>query len=96
MAEGWPSPSIFLLESDETPLPSGKITVEEASWIASLLSIGCLFGNVFGYITNKFGRKVTLIFISIPTIVSERKPYLFMLEFYWYWKVNLKCRIYSS
>lgn len=77
MGEGWTSPSIFLLETDETPLPSGKITVEEASWIASLLSIGCLFGNVFGYVTNKFGRKVTLIFISIPTIVSERKNHIY-------------------
>lgn len=77
MGEGWTSPSIFLLETDETPLPSGKITVEEASWIASLLSIGCLFGNVFGYVTNKFGRKVTLIFISIPTIVSKRKNHIY-------------------
>lgn len=69
---GWPSPSIFLLLSDETPLPSGKITFEEASWVASMMSIGSLIGNVVnGYLTNKYGRKMVLIFIAIPTIVSN-------------------------
>lgn len=68
----WASPSIILLTSDETPLPSGKITMDEASWIASLLCIGGLIGNIFfGYITNRFGRKLPLIVIAIPTVVSD-------------------------
>lgn len=68
---GWASPSINLLTSDESPLPSGRITMEEASWISSSLSIGGLFGNIFyGFITNAFGRKSPLILIAIPTIVS--------------------------
>lgn len=72
IAEGWTSPTIVLLTSEETPLRSGVINMDEASWIASLLCLGCFFGNIlFGYITNKFGRKWPLIIITIPTIVSK-------------------------
>lgn len=68
---GWSSPTIDLLMSDETPLPSGKITMEQGSWIASLLAIGSIFGNlIIGFVTNKFGRKLALILISVPMIVS--------------------------
>lgn len=56
--------------SDETPLPSGKITMDEASWIVSYVYIGGIIGNMmFGYITNRFGRKWPLIIITIPIIV---------------------------
>lgn len=69
---GWSSVCAILLTSDETPLESGKITMDEASWIASLLCVGGLPGNVFcGIVTNKYGRKKPLIFIAIPTIVSK-------------------------
>lgn len=69
---GWPSPNLNALTSKHSPLPSGKITMEQASWVASLLSVGCILGNtVFGYITNKFGRKWPIMLISIPTIVSK-------------------------
>lgn len=69
---GWPSPSIILLKSDETPLPSGPITLDEGSWIAALLCIGGLIGNIlFGFITNRWGRKWPLVMISIPVIVRN-------------------------
>lgn len=49
----------------------GKITMEEASWVTSLLSVGALICNIFfGYITNNFGRKIPLLIIAVPTIVS--------------------------
>lgn len=67
---GWSSPSILLLMSSDSPLPSGKITMDQASWIASLLCIGGLIGNLlFGFIANVFGRKMPLVLISIPAIV---------------------------
>lgn len=73
---GWASPNIALLTSNDSPLPSGKITMEQASWIASLICFGGLIGNIFfGFITAKFGRKIPLIFMSIPTIV---RPYIFI------------------
>lgn len=37
VACGWSSPSLLILVSDETPLPTGKISMEVASWVASLL-----------------------------------------------------------
>lgn len=74
ICEAWSSSAVLLLTSDLTPLPSGKITIEEASWIVSILRVGGLFGNIFfGYITSKFGRKIPLIVITVPTIVSEKK-----------------------
>lgn len=69
---GWTSASVILLKSDETPLPTGKITMDEASWITSLLCVGGLAGNVlFGYVTNQFGRKIPLLLLAVPTVVSD-------------------------
>lgn len=66
------SPSLMILKSDESPLPTGKITMDEASWVASLINAGGAFGTFFfGVVTNKFGRKNPLIAITIPTIVSS-------------------------
>lgn len=67
---GWPSPTILLLTSDDSPLPTGKTTLEEASWIVSIKAIGNLLGGAtFGFIAKKFGRKWPLIFLSIILIV---------------------------
>lgn len=72
IAGGWSSPNIILLMSDETPLPSGKITMHEASNVVSYVYVGGIAGNiVFGYITNRFGRKWPLIIITIPIIVIK-------------------------
>lgn len=69
--QGWGSPNIILLTSDETPLPSGKITMEQASWVLALNAFGNMIGNLFfGGITNVFGRKVPCIFTAFPMIVS--------------------------
>lgn len=44
--------------------------MDEASWIVSYVYIGGIIGNMmFGYITNRFGRKWPLIIITIPIIV---------------------------
>lgn len=64
----------ILLMSEESPLPCGRITMEQATWVTSLLQVGALICNiVFGYITNNFGRKIPLLLISIPMIVSKAK-----------------------
>lgn len=69
---GWTSSSLMILTSDESPLPTGKVNLEEASWIASLVNLGGSIGTLFfGVITNKFGRKKPLIVITVPTIVSH-------------------------
>lgn len=69
---GWSSPSIVLLTSDQSPLPTGKITTDEATWTAALKSLGFLLScSVFGYVGTKFGRKWPLIILAIPLIVRE-------------------------
>lgn len=40
ISNGWSSAATILLTSDETPLPSGKISMDDASWIASLYYVG--------------------------------------------------------
>ncbi|KAG4071144.1 hypothetical protein HA402_003276 [Bradysia odoriphaga] len=68
---GWASPSTLLLTSDDSPLPSGKINIDEASWVVSLACLGGLVGNIiFGFATSTFGRKKPLIFLAIPSIIS--------------------------
>ncbi|XP_037039592.1 facilitated trehalose transporter Tret1-like [Bradysia coprophila] len=68
---GWASPSTLLLTSDDSPLPSGKIDIDEASWVVSLACLGGLVGNIiFGFATSTFGRKKPLIFLAIPSIIS--------------------------
>lgn len=65
----WTSPSLEILKSDNSPLPSGRITTEEASWVASLWSLGGLIGNfMYLFITNKFGRKMPIISLAFPKI----------------------------
>lgn len=46
------------------------------SWIASLICIGGLIGNIlFRFITNSYGRKWPLCAMSIPVIVSAKSVY---------------------
>lgn len=45
--------------------------MEEATLMTSLLYVGACTGNIFfGYITDNFGRKLPLIIMAIPMIVS--------------------------
>lgn len=69
---GWSSPAIFLLTSNQSPLKTGKISMEEASWTASIKSIGSLIAYpLFGIIANKGGRKWPIAFLSIPAAVRH-------------------------
>jgi hypothetical protein len=57
---GWTSASIPLLRSEESPLDSGAISLNDASWIASGICVGGFAGNLlvgwvsfFSCITSK-------------------------------------------
>ncbi|KAL5275947.1 hypothetical protein ACFFRR_001648 [Megaselia abdita] len=68
---GWSSAALLVLQSDESPLESGPLTKDEASWIGAIMCIGGLLGNVaFGWISNKYGRRMALIIASFPLIFS--------------------------
>lgn len=59
----------MLLTSDDTPLPSGKITMDEFSSVAAFSLFGGMMGNIFfGFFD--FGRKIPLLLMAIPIIVS--------------------------
>jgi MFS family permease len=47
------------------------ITTDEDSWIGSLINIGAMIGPFpYGFIGEKYGRKIGLLAISIPHIIS--------------------------
>lgn len=45
IAGGWASPNIYYLKRNLTTLPSGPISVEEATWVHFILSINVSFSD---------------------------------------------------
>ncbi|XP_063923040.1 facilitated trehalose transporter Tret1-like [Zophobas morio] len=73
VAATWTSPilpKLFSNDSNVNPFDH-PITEDEGSWIGSLLNIGSIVGPFpFGYISERFGRKVALLCIAIPYMIS--------------------------
>ncbi|KAJ6648624.1 Facilitated trehalose transporter Tret1 [Pseudolycoriella hygida] len=68
-AMGWLSPSLLVLQSDETPLVSGPINNETASWVGSTTYFGGVVGNfLFMALLNHFGRKRTFSVLALPNL----------------------------
>ncbi|CAD6231436.1 GSCOCG00001406001-RA-CDS, partial [Cotesia congregata] len=70
----WSSPVLLMLQnetvSEENPL-GRPITTEETSWIGSILLLGSIAGNLFtGYLSDRLGRRTTLLCSIIPSAVS--------------------------
>lgn len=77
---GWFSPALPLLISNSSPLESGKLTIDDISWIGAILSLGALFGNLFGgYLVPRFGAKLSITFLAIPQFVSYHLQFVFYL-----------------
>ncbi|KAJ6645536.1 Facilitated trehalose transporter Tret1, partial [Pseudolycoriella hygida] len=86
---GWPSASLLILETDESPLPTGPLTVVEKSWVSALMylggTLGCLF---FGWASNRYGRKYPLMGAAFPQlfgwlliIYAQNPYYLYVARF---------------
>ena len=72
IAIGFTGPNLELFKTDDTPLASGKITLDEESWISSLPSFGAMgFVLFYGLVSERLGRKAAILFIGIPQTVSE-------------------------
>uniref|UniRef100_A0A8D8IHU6 Facilitated trehalose transporter Tret1 n=2 Tax=Culex pipiens TaxID=7175 RepID=A0A8D8IHU6_CULPI len=68
-ALGWVSPFLPLLQSEDSPLETGPVTVEQGSWIGSILCLGGLFGAiVYGYLTEKIGVKKSIASLCISNM----------------------------
>lgn len=68
----WTSPTIPKLLNDTTSPLGRAITVQEASWISSLVTVGGFLGPfIYGYIAKKFGKKITLLLVGLPYMTSS-------------------------
>lgn len=70
----WTSPVFPKLlkseQNDENPF-GRPLTSDEESWIGSFLDMGAIIGPFpFGFLADKFGRKIGLLAIAVPHIVS--------------------------
>lgn len=69
---GWSSPIFPLLISEDTPLPDGPISVDEASRITAIFYLsGCVGSIIFGRLADYIGRKWTIILGAIPQICAN-------------------------
>lgn len=79
------SPTIPLLLSEDTPLQSGPLTIDQISWIVSLISPGSMLGIiVYSWSMERFGRKLSGCCMAFPQILSWILIYLAKNEFYLY------------
>ncbi|XP_039951903.1 facilitated trehalose transporter Tret1-like [Bactrocera tryoni] len=71
IAIGWFAPMLAKLQSPtESPLDF-VATVEQGSWIGSLLCVGGLTGNLlFGVLMDAIGRKACIYLLAVPHILS--------------------------
>lgn len=68
---GWLSMALPLLRSEKSPLKTGALTVEEISWIGSIISLGALIGNILiGYVVTFIGSRNSILLIGFPQLVS--------------------------
>lgn len=71
LSVGWMASAFLVYDSDNCPLPSGRVPIEEIAWAASILGIGGLLGTVaVGWIADRVGRKNSLLAMAVPQIVS--------------------------
>ncbi|XP_018403629.1 PREDICTED: facilitated trehalose transporter Tret1-like [Cyphomyrmex costatus] len=70
LANGWASPYLAQLTSAEADIPL-KLTDIEASWVASLLSLGRVIGAFIGAFFQEYtGLKKVLLLSSLPLLSS--------------------------
>lgn len=71
----WLTPILPLLKSDDTPLASGPVSLQEVSWLGSLTSIGGMVGAlVLRPFTTYVGCKRMMMVLAIPMVVSTLMP----------------------
>jgi len=68
---GWSSPSLPVLMQGKDEKYPIHLTPEEASWVASTPTLGAAAGAIIcAVIVNIFGRKNTMLFTAVPSIIS--------------------------
>lgn len=69
---GWASPSLpFLIDGDYYADYPVRLTLDEASWVVSLLTVGGAGGCVIStFMVNVIGRKNTMLFTAVPSVIG--------------------------
>ncbi|XP_072767762.1 facilitated trehalose transporter Tret1-like [Anoplolepis gracilipes] len=68
---GWTSPSLPKLMQNNDAKNSIQLNADEASWVASLVLLGAAVGAIIcGFLLNVIGRKNTMLFTAVPSIIS--------------------------
>lgn len=66
--EMWMTPALSFLISDDFKFP---VSEDQISWLASIFNIGEIIGFLtYPLLIDRFGRKYTIIFFTLPQIVS--------------------------
>ncbi|KAF5269634.1 hypothetical protein FQR65_LT05973 [Abscondita terminalis] len=66
---GWSSPVLPQLQNQNSTSPF-KLTVEEGSWVGSMLAIGVLCSAIpSGYLADRFGPKRCIIAFALPNVI---------------------------
>lgn len=78
---GWLSPFLPLLQSEHSPLATGAVTLEQASWIGAIICVGGVLGNfVFGVLVTQIGCKQAIGCLAFPQVVSKSWSFEFCEE----------------
>ncbi|XP_062123495.1 facilitated trehalose transporter Tret1-like [Drosophila sulfurigaster albostrigata] len=63
---GWLSPTLAKIQSSNSPL-SFQLTIDEISWLGSMLGLGSLCGNLtIGFLLERMGRKFCIYLLAVP------------------------------
>lgn len=67
---GWVTPTLQILQSENSPLESGPITLEETILLGVLPAVGGLAGTLlFSILSNYLGRIVSISLLIFPNMV---------------------------
>lgn len=68
---GWSSPATPRLMEGTSGLGIRALSVNEASWVGSLMDLGALFGSIpAGYLSFRLGRRIYLLLLAWPIVIG--------------------------
>lgn len=66
MVLGWVSPVLPLLQSKNSPLTTGPLTIDQSSWVGSCFCFTGIIGLFFFiYVANRFGCKFAMNWLGL-------------------------------
>ncbi|KAJ6646779.1 Facilitated trehalose transporter Tret1, partial [Pseudolycoriella hygida] len=67
----WSGPAVWLMQTEDSPLESGKISLNDASWIGGGQYIGFIIGIfLFAAVLKHLGLKIAMSLLVLPNLVA--------------------------